>query len=621
MQKSLLWRLLAASCALVAAPASAQVSFSDQTAAAGLTHTHTLDFPNFGNPMVAGGAVGDFDRDGWPDLFVLGGGGVADRLFINQGNGTFADQAAAWGVDRLHHGCGAVVADYDGDGWQDLYVTSYGPAGQLPVPGNHLLYHNNGDGTFTDVAAAAGVNYASAVIPDGYGAVFGDYDRDGDLDLFVAGWEWYSDGNVLFQNQGDGTFVNVTAAAGLVDPLVKGFVPTFADMDGDGWQDLLLISDAGTSRYFRNNGDGTFTRTGGLARFGSLNGMGCAVGDLDNDLDLDFYATSIYWSAGSGNALYWNQGGHVYAESAQLSGVDDGGWGWGIVAFDCDNDGWLDIAETNGWSGQFEDFPKRLYMNDRDRTFTETAAAAGIQFTRQGRGLIRWDYDRDGDEDLVFLANQDGLALYRNDGPAGHWLRLQLDTGAHPGLAPGGIGTQVFARKGSNTFLRYLEGGQSYLSSSEPVLHFGLGPATSVDELRVVWADGSETYLAGAAADQVLTVRSGLPLQVSELHRGAPAGAALSGARPGERVAFVYSLAGAGPGPSRPGLGGLSMDLQQPTEVLGFTRADAAGVARIRFQVPAGAPLKPVAAQAFVLRGVHGADSVKSNAVTRPVLP
>lgn len=604
-----------------------QAAFTDQTQAANLSFTHALDLPNFGNPMIAGGAAGDFNGDGWPDVFLLGGGGRADALFLNDGDGTFTDAAAAWGVDSAHHGAGASAADFDGDGWVDLYVTSHGLAGSAPGPGFHRLYHNDAGLGFTDVAVAAGVNWTGAGAPDGYSSTWGDYDRDGDLDLYVAGWELNNQGNTLFRNEGNGTFTDVSVAAGVRAVSCKGFVPGFADMDGDLWPELILISDAGTSGYFINNADGTFTRLQpDPDAFDHLNGMGLAIGDFDNDAQLDFYGTSIWFNTSvSGNSLWWNLGGHQFLESAHASGVADGAWGWGTLALDCELDGRLDLAETNGWDGPaFKDQPCRLFVNQGGRLFTEQAASAGITQDGMGRTLLRLDAERDGDEDLIVLSNQDDLVFYRNEAAGGpnHWLRLTLGTAAHPGLPPGGIGARVTADDGDRSLLRALDNSPSYLGTSEHALHFGLRARTAVDEVRVQWPDGSWTALGAVGADQEIHVESGLPLAWNlPPQRGATAELAMSGANAGEFVVFIRSWNGAGAGVAHPMLGGLRWDLNGPVSWLGGTNANAAGEAVIQIAVPVNAPLREIGVQAAIPRGVNGSDSVKTNAVLALIAP
>jgi hypothetical protein len=605
----------------------AQASFTDQTATAGLNFTHAQDTANFGNPMVAGGAVADFDRDGSPDVFLLGGGGRADALFLNDGAGQFSDQAAAWGVDAWHHGAGASAADFDGDGWTDLFVTSHGPAGGAPGPGHHRLYRNDAGAGFTDVAVAAGVNWTGQGAPDGYSSAWGDYDRDGDLDLYVAGWELNNRGNTLFRNEGAGSFTDVSLAAGVRAQTAKGFVPGFADMDGDLWPELILISDVGTSKYFINDRDGTFTALSPEPDgFQNLNGMGLAIGDLDGDGLLDFYGTSIWFgTAGTGNALWWNLGGHQYLEGGFAAGVADGAWGWGTTLLDCELDGRLDIAETNGWNGpSWENQPCRLFVNQGGHLFAEQAAAAGITQDGQGRTLLRLDAERDGDEDLIVLSNKEPLFYYRNEaaGGANDALRVLLDASAHPGLPPGGLGARAWADDGARTVLRALDAVPSYLGTSEHALHFGLGARSAVEEVRVQWPDGSWSARGPAAAGSELTIASGTPLAwAGTLARGSSAALHADGALPGEFVVFVHSWRGVGVGPATAALGGLRWDLRAPVAWLGAANADAAGRATILVAVPADAPLREVGVQAVIPRGLNGADSVKSNAVVAPIGP
>ena len=196
-------------------------------------------------PMIGGGAVGDFNNDGWQDVLFITSGAAPDRLFINDGDGTFTDRAAEWGVADLHLGLCAAVGDYDGDGWLDAYVISMGDPGTAPQVGRNRLYRNNRDQTFTDVAADVGLATISADVADGLGAAWGDYDLDGDLDLCVACW--IGVGSRLYRNDG-GLFTDVSVEAGVFDPAVRGFSPRFVDMDGDRYPELLLAADFQTSR-------------------------------------------------------------------------------------------------------------------------------------------------------------------------------------------------------------------------------------------------------------------------------------------------------------------------------------------------------------------------------------
>jgi hypothetical protein len=499
----------ALTCAVLPAPA-ADPAFSDRSVEAGLDHFTGLFFDTQAQGMFPGGAVGDFNRDGWPDVFLIGGGNIEDGLYINNGDGTFTDRAFDWGVDALHRGRGATAGDYDGDGWDDLFVTSSGPVTGPATVGVHKLYRNNGDGTFTDVAVAAGVNEASPTNTIATGSAFGDYDLDGDLDLFVCTWEGY-DGNRLFRNEGDGTFTDVTTAAG-IDQAFHGFSPRFVDMNGDRYPELLVAADYVTSRYFVNDGDGTFTDATVASGTGlEDNGMGTTVADFDRDGLPDWYVTSIYDpdTVYDGNYLYHNQGNDLFVDLPESAGAKDGGWGWGTEAVDVDHDGFVDLVETNGWASiEYESERTYLYRNNGDLTFTEVGVAAGFVHVSQGRSAMTLDYDRDGDMDVVLTSYNDDVKLFRNDvsGPDAHWIELFLDTSAHADLAPGGYGSKVVVTTGGVSQSVWVNGGASYLGRSQLVAHFGIGAATSIDELRVEWANGAITTLVDVPADQILTI-------------------------------------------------------------------------------------------------------------------
>ncbi|MDZ4755889.1 MAG: FG-GAP-like repeat-containing protein [Phycisphaerae bacterium] len=506
---------------------AAPPAFSNQAGPAGVGVSHATS--GFTFPGYAGGAcIGDFNRDGFQDfLFLSGGlGNKPDYLFINNGDGTFTDQAAAWGLTAVHKGKGASATDFNNDGWTDIYVSSGGPTGQNQMAGHNKLYRNNGNGTFTNVAVSAGVNAPNPNTQDSWGSCWGDFDRDGDLDLFVAGFSSSSAGNAgnrLFRNDGNETFTDITTMIGLwngVGP-VAGFSPRFVDTDGDRWPELLLVGDfkgAGYigSRYFRNNAGTSFTDLTVSAHVGQEeNGMGHTVGDFDNDGRLDWYATSIYLPAASwtGNKLYRNIGTHQFSQYALSAGVNNGGYGWGAVAVDFDHDTRTDIGATNGdasGGGTFGNDPTRVWMNNGDSTFTDQAPAAGLIHNGAGRCMINFDYDNDGDQDVILVTNNGPLALYRNDldllQPDTQWLRVFLDTQGSETLAPFGLGSKVCLTIGKLTLMRSVDAGCTHLGTTEFSAHFGLGANTVIDELKVQWPDGSDTILRNVASNQTITI-------------------------------------------------------------------------------------------------------------------
>ena len=517
---------LTAAAIVLAGSATAQLSFTDVSGSSGAGFDHnTGGMSNW--DYMGGGVVADFNGDGFQDIFAMTGGanGVRDKLYINQQDGTFSDEASAWDLDAIHKGRGASVADYDNDGDLDLYVTSAGPAGGgSGISGQHKLYRNDG-GFFTDVGGVAGVNFTTTngggVDGDGNGSCWGDPDRDGDLDLFVAGFKNTNQGNRLFRNDGDGTFTDITVAIDLwgTTPIsLKSFTPRFADMDGDGWPDLLIASDFGTNRYLKNDGDGTFTDVTNAGGLGAAeNGMGGYVADWNNDGLRDWYVTSIWLPSfnWTGNKMHYNLGNHLYAEVSQSVDVHLGGYGWGTVGMDFNHDTRLDIVETNGDSGSFGQFAGEqsyLWLQNPDGTFTEAALATGLAHFGRGRGLANLDIENDGDQDLIIFANDEPVTVWRNDlivgtaGPSDNWLRVFLDTSADDALPPNGYHSEVWATVGANSWMRPIDGGDNFLSMGELSAHFGLGPFTTVDELKVKWINGTETVLTNVAANQTLTI-------------------------------------------------------------------------------------------------------------------
>lgn len=499
----------------LAAGAQAQVlSFSDQTASSLIdaryeTPTAGISFPQF---MVAGGAVGDFDRDGDPDVFILSGGHAPDRLYINNGDGTFTDRAAEWGVDLAHLGGGASVADYDNDGDLDLYVTSFGPESGFLESDRHLLYRNNGNNTFTDVALEAGVRMSAPSDPDGFSSTWGDYDMDGDLDLCVGGWMDENEGDRLFRNNGPEsgyTFTDVTdELTNLSSIPVFGFSPTFQDTNDDGYPELLVAADFITSQYLRNDAGTGFTNVTAASGTGlDENGMGATTGDFNNDGLVDWYVTAI-WSMG-GNKLYMNQGDHVFEEVSVDAGVNQGGWGWGAAAVDIDNDADLDILETNGWN--LIDDPSFLFLNNLDGTFTESAVALGMNHVTQGRSILLLDHDEDGDVDVLFLSHLDDAYLFRNDltkDTGAGWLRVRLDNCGSTQLTPDGVGAKLELTSGGVTQHRWITAAPSYVGQGEMVAHFGVDDASAIDELRVTWPNGYSRVLTDLDVNQSMVITS-----------------------------------------------------------------------------------------------------------------
>ena len=505
-----------------------QLTFTDVTVQAGLDawHAQPTDPAPRAAHMLAGGAVGDFNNDGWQDFFFLAGGALPDKLFINNHDGTFTDRALEWNVNAKHIGAGALAADFNDDGYLDIFVTSHGAPGTLGEIGKHRLYLNNGPDaqgqfTFTDVAQIAGVNTTGTVIADGFSAAAGDYDLDGDLDLAVAGWFQPIAGNTLFRNDGlnpDGVpiFTNVTNVLPADMLNTRGFAPSFVDTDGDWYPELLWVSDFSTSKYFVNNTDGTFSDQTAQAGVGLDQwGMGNTQGDFDADGRLDWYVTSIYdpddLTDYNGNKLYMNLGDHTFIERATQTNADDGGWGWGVVAVDLDHDADLDLAQTNGWHNGdiFINDPSKVFLNDGSGVFHESAQLCQLEHTAQGRGLARIDYDNDGDQDIIIISREGRLSLFRNntEGPNANWIRVIIDTSARKDLAPHGIGARVRATTDTHNQLRYVDVAGHYLCNSEHTVHFGLARAQRVT-IDLQWHDGTRLRLPDVPVNQTITVRT-----------------------------------------------------------------------------------------------------------------
>lgn len=501
-----------------------RVDFTELANAAGVevVHVHVEEPVDPFRQVSGGAAAGDFDGDGWPDLYVIAGDGDRQYLFRNLGDGTFEDVAERAGVafpgERLS---GPVMADIDGDRRLDLFVGTVGFAiGREP-----RLLRNTGAGTFVEIA------HGSGMFPPGpyTGASFGDYDGDGRLDLFTTHWSMpidFFDLDHLWRNEGNGVFRGVTESMNLdvsIDsrtigmPTYFGFTANFADVDNDGWPDLLLASDFGQSQIFLNESGSRFREVTNEV-ITDENGMGAAVGDYDNDGHLDWFVTSIYDPVGypfpswgdSGNRLYRNLGDGSFEDVTEQAGVRDGAWGWGACFADFDNDGWLDIFHVNGWHSSppspWLRTPARLFLSNRDGTFTEAASAAGIADRGEGRGVVCFDYDGDGDVD-VFIANLTGpMRLYRNDTRNNHnFLQVEL-VGRPPNTQA--IGARIRIRTASGREqIRELRAGSNFVSQDPVKAHFGLGDETEIAALEVAWPHHKgRTQVHGISANRVVVV-------------------------------------------------------------------------------------------------------------------
>lgn len=513
-------------------PAGSARCFRDVAPDAGIDYVHYVPPsppPPFEQLFFAGGAApGDFDGDGLVDLAVTTLGESPLLLFRNRGDGTFVEVSESVGLHlsgaRLN---GVAWADIDNDGDLDLYATAVGVDQR-----RHFLFVNDGTGRFSEEAVLRGAAVATDEPHYGFSAAFGDYDLDGFLDIHTTEWRprAYNRRGApsharLLRNQGakrPGYFLDVTDEAGVnldtIPPLRQdlgfgfSFASRFADFDDDGWPDLAVAADFGTSRLFWNRGDGTFTDGTKIAGVGTdENGMGSAVGDVDGDGLLDWFVSSVwdplgrcqgpegcFWGT-SGNRLYRNLGGRRFVDVTDVYGVRNAGWAWGAAVWDPDLDGDLDLVVVSGVHFPILDFigrgeldddyehdPLRLWEN-LGTTMREVAQLWGLEDTRQGRAVVVWDYDRDGDQDLFVVHNSDRPALYRNDcGRGRFWLKVQV-VGTRSNRTGIGARVKVWHRRAERPQVREIDGGSNYLGHNELVAHFGLGGDEQAEQVEVFW--------------------------------------------------------------------------------------------------------------------------------------
>ena len=540
---------------------SGGIKFEDVTASAGIRFTHNNGaFGKKWLPETMGSGVAflDYDNDGWQDILMVNGADWAGHvkrhttlaLYHNNHDGTFTDVTRKAGLAVEMYGMGVAVGDFNNDGYDDIFITALGQ--------NHL-FRNNGDGTFTDVTKVAGL---WGPIEFSTSAAWVDYDRDGHLDLVVANYvQWTPetdlyctlDGKLksyctpesykgtslrLWRNRGDGTFEDATQKAGLADPTSKSLGVAILDANQDGWPDILVSNDTQPNKLYINNGNGTFTEKGVAAGIGysedgiARAGMGVDAADYDRS---GYPSVMITNFSNQMLALYHNERNGLFVDEAPHSDIGRATLltlGFGCFFFDYDLDGWPDIFVANG---HIEDAiervqprvryaePPHLFRNLGNGKFAETTAAAGAAFAapRVARGAAYGDINNDGALDVLVSTNGGAPALFRNAGTTNHSLRIKL-VGTKSNRD--GIGASVWLTYGNKVAVnsgrpsellggerqsKDLTSGASYLSSSELILTFGLAAHARVDAIVIHWPSGQADEVRDVAADQIITVKEG----------------------------------------------------------------------------------------------------------------
>lgn len=531
------------------------VTFRNVTNSSGIhfSHFNQVRTSKIAEDMGSGAAWADFNNDGWDDLFIVNYAAPLNRemeketpgknrcaLYLNNGDGSFRDVSQHAGVDIPLRGMGVAAADYDNDGWTDILVTAYG---------DNILLKNNGDTTFTDVSGPAGISGI-----DGFwaGASWGDYDRDGDLDLYIAGYVKYIDfslsesdlateeppsinpstfkpeRNLFYRNNGDGSFTEIAREIGVDNENGRSLSASWVDVNNDRWPDLYVANDVSDNVLFVNKRDGTFESASHSAHVADYRGaMGIASGDWDNDQDTDLFIT--HWIAQE-NALFtneWNDSlrdtGTQRLQFKDVSAVYGLGQssldyiGWATSFVDIDLDGRLDLYVVNGSTFQtpgnraeLRPMKDRLYWNgDKKRGFFDVSSSAGPYFKQEfvGRGGAYSDYDRDGDVDL-FIVNHSGPGiLLKNENELGNnWLTVRLEGRQSNRSA---IGATIRLSAGEDLQLRQVGSQSTYLSQNTLVQYFGLGKHRRVDTLEVAWPSGKTAYYIEVPVNRHIKITEG----------------------------------------------------------------------------------------------------------------
>jgi hypothetical protein len=522
------------------------VQFTEIAAKAGITFKHVLspEKKYIVESMSGGVALFDYDNDGYLDIYFVNSLTVdlaakhqktKSALYHNNGDGTFTDVTNKAGVGDVGFGMGVAVGDYNNDGFDDLYVTCLGR--------NHL-FKNNGNGTFTDVTTKGGVGDPRWST----GAAFLDYDNDGKLDLFVSNYVDFDldhlpefgkgrtcqfkgvpvqcgprglpgSGDSLYHNNGDGTFTDVSKKAGVSDPNgYYGLGVICSDFDEDGFVDIFVANDSTPNFLYHNNGDGTFKEIGftsgtAVNESGSEQGcMGVTLGDYDHDGKLDLFITNF---DDEYNILYHNDGHNAFTDvsyAAKVAEVSLPYVGWGTKFFDYDNDGWVDLFVANGHAYPQRDHYRQrelLHHNNRDGTFSEVASQMGspLMQERVRRGVAFGDIDNDGDVDIVVNDLDGSPQLLRNDGGNSNNSVLIKTVGVKSNRD--GIGARVKVVSGDLTQIDEVRSGGSYISQNDLRLHFGLEKRTTVDLIEVRWPSGMIDRITDQSANRILTIKEG----------------------------------------------------------------------------------------------------------------